>query len=201
MSLIGPGEDQRVQHMLNIVTERVDPAGLRILDLACRTGAFSTALANAGADVLGVEGRQWNLDHVPESTARYELADVRDITAETHGTFDVVLCLGILYHLEPASALQLLTTMREMTERFAVIDTHIGTHETEVTVDGHAYRGCWFGENVDHPWSSIGNTRSWWFTAESLDDAIRHAGWNSAFWFAGKGWDGEPSDRAWLVVE
>lgn len=199
--LIGPGEQDRVRHMLTIVSERTALEGLRVLDLGCRTGAFSTALADAGADVLGIEGRQENLAHVPASTARFELADVRDVSIETHGTVDVVLCLGILYHLGPEDAIGLLAAMREMTERFAVIDTHIGADHAGVVVDGHKYRGNWYSENIDHPWSSLDNAQSWWFTAESLDDALRATGWVSITPIPGKSWGGETADRTWLAVE
>lgn len=187
--------------MLSIVVERADLDGLRVLDLGCRTGAFSIALADAGADVLGIEGRQENLDHVPASTVRFELADVRDVSTETHGTFDVVLCLGILYHLGPEDAIGLLAAMRKMTERFAVIDTHIGADQFGVTVDERQYRGNWYGENTVHPWSAIGNAASWWFTRDSLGDALRNTGWSSVADIPGKGWGDEPDDRAWLVTE
>jgi SAM-dependent methyltransferase len=199
--LIGPGEPERVRWMLDLVQARASLPGLKVLDLACRTGAFSTMLANAGADVLGIEGRQENLDHAPASTARFELADVRDASIETHGTFDVVLCLGILYHLGPEDAIGLLAAMRKMTERFAVIDTHIGADHASVVVDGHKYRGNWYSENIDHPWSALDNAQSWWFTAESLDDALHATGWVSITPIPGKSWGGETADRTWLVVE
>lgn len=187
--------------MLDLVQARASLAGLRVLDLACRTGAFSTALADAGANVLGIDGRQENLDHAPVSAARFELADVRDVTAETHGTFDVVLCLGILYHLGVEDAIGLLAAMREMTGRFAVIDTHIGTDQTRVTVDGHEYHGSWYAENIGHPWSALDNTQSWWFTADSLETALHITGWMSITEVPGKSWTGEADDRVWLVVE
>lgn len=201
MSLIGPGEQDRVQFMCSIVSDRAELGGLRVLDLACRTGAFSTALANAGADVLGIEGRQENLDHVPPSSARFELADVRDISADTHGTFDVVLCLGILYHLEAADAVALLHTMREMTGGFAVIDTHLGVGGQSVTVGGVEYDGSEYGENAGHPWSSIGNPTSFWFTEPSLRDALRRTGWDTVTHVPGPSWPGESADRAWFVAE
>lgn len=197
---VGPGEAQRIAFALDLVRSRADLNGLRVLDLACCHGAFATAFADAGANVLGIEGRQGNLDHAPSGSARYELGDVRDLSAERHGTHDVTLCLGILYHLGVEDALRLFVAMREVTERFAVIDTHIGTDRNSASVGGYTFRGSWHGERVDERRSSIGNPRSWWFTPQSLHDALRLSGWTDVEVVDGQGWHGERSDRRWLIA-
>lgn len=197
---VSPGEARRVAYTLDVVSSRADLNGLRVLDLACCHGAFAAAFAAAGADVLGIDGRQDNLDHVPPGPARYELCDVRDLSRERHGTFDVTLCLGILYHLEAADALRLLAAMRDVTARFAVIDTHIGAEQGTVAVDGRTYRGRRYREARGQRRSSIGNADSWWFTEQSLTDALRAAGWAGITRLAGRPYPGEPADRRWLVV-
>jgi SAM-dependent methyltransferase len=199
-SLHGPGEPERVRWTLDIVQARVGLPELRVLDLACRTGAFATAFADAGAQVLGLEGRQDNLDYVPHSTAQFELADVRDLSLERHGRHDVTLCCGILYHLDAADAVKLLRAMRQVTGQFAVVDTHVGADQGEVTADGRAYRGCVYGEALDHPWSALDNAASWWFTEGSLDDAIHAAGWTQVEHISGRSWSDEAGDRRWLVI-
>jgi hypothetical protein len=128
------------------------------------------------------------------------LGDVRDLSATRHGTFDVTLCLGILYHLDAADALRLLAAMREVTKRFAVVDTHIGDSDVTVTVDGRDYHGWWFTESLSHPWSAIDNPASWWFTAESLVAACHATGWTEVTQVPGQGWAGETPDRCWLVI-
>jgi SAM-dependent methyltransferase len=198
--LVGPGEPERVRWTLDLVQARANLLGLRMLDLACRTGAFATAFAHAGAQVLALEGRQDNLDHVPHSTAQFELADVRHLSLERHGWHDVTLCCGILYHLDAADAVKLLRAMRQVTGQFAVIDTHVGADQGEVTVDGRAYRGCVYGEALDHPWSALGNPASWWFAEGSLGDAVHAAGWAQVEHIPGRSWAGEDPDRRWLVI-
>lgn len=91
------------------------PAGLKAVDLACHEGWFSQQVAALGfAEVLGFDARP---DHVADATlaARacgfhslvFRQADVHDIDAATTGTFDLVLCLGLIYHLEnPVGALR-----------------------------------------------------------------------------------------------
>ena len=200
---IAPGDAERVAAVLKIVRERLNRDDLmliRVLDLACRTGAFSTAFAHAGATVLGVEGRVENLQMTPLSTAHYVHGDVRDLaTLVPSMTFDVTLCLGILYHLPPHETIDLLRTMREVTTDFAIIDTHIGAPSRGITIDGTHYAGYWYAEPPGQ-WSSIGNDTSFWFTLESLHRATLAAGWSKVEDLPRVEWPGEPAGRAWLVI-
>lgn len=200
---VAPGDRERPAYVLDLIRDRVVLHGLRVLDLACRAGAFSTVLADAGAQVLGVEGRIENLTMAPaRPTLRYALGDVRDLSRERHGTFDVTLCLGILYHLDAADALALLRAMRDVTEPggFAIVDTHVGEDQDVVWVGDRPYRGHRYSEPSDGWWSAIGNPSSWWFTPESLDDALTHAGWTTLEHLPGVRWPGEPPGRHWLVA-
>lgn len=200
--LDAPGDPERTAGVLRIIAERRPNEQLRVLDLACRTGAFTWALADAGHEAFGLEGRADNLTFAaerPENGAQYMLGDVRDLSAETHGTFDVTLCLGILYHLGDTDAIGLLRAMRAVTSDFAVIDTHVGAPVDSTDIEGQVFQGQWYGEPPGW-WSSIGNQRSWWFTAESLDDAVRLAGWEHIEHHPGIRWPGEPAGRHWLVI-
>lgn len=81
---------------------------LRALDLGCHEGYFSTMLAELGVPaVVGVDVR-------PESLAKaafvaevmgypgvsFVQEDCEELGRSLHGSFDVCLCLGLLYHLE-----------------------------------------------------------------------------------------------------
>jgi hypothetical protein len=174
-------------------------AGLRAADLGCLEGGFALALAQHGMEVLGVEARQTNLEKallLKEYFALPNLTFVRDdikrFTRERYGTFDVVLALGILYHLDaPVSWLRQLS---ELTRGVLVIESHyapadepafaalhpqfrqrLGPLET-LEEDDEVYEGRWFleyDEDADedrerHVWSSYSNRRSFWLTKESL---------------------------------
>lgn len=201
--LHAPGDAERTAGVLGIIADRRPNERLRVLDLACRTGAFTHAIADAGHDAYGLEGRTENLaqaaERQPENDAQYMLGDVRDLDPSVHGTFDATLCLGILYHLGAEDAVKLLRAMRAVTTGFAVIDTHIGAPVDSTDVDGHEFQGQWYGEPPGR-WSSIGNQRSWWFTPESLDDAVHGAGWSEIEHHPGIRWPGEPTGRHWLVI-
>lgn len=200
--LDAPGDAERTAGVLGIIAERRELEGLRVLDLACRTGAFTHALAAAGAAAYGLEGRAENLALAAvrsENGAQFMLGDVRDLDREVHGIFDVTLCLGILYHLDAEDAVKLLRAMRAVTTGFAVIDTHVGEPVDSTDVGGREYQGQWYYEPPGW-WSSIGNRRSWWFTPDSLDDAVRLAGWTRIEHHPGIRWNGEPAGRRWLVI-
>lgn len=196
----------RLQRVVDLIDARVDdPASrLNMLDLASRTGVFSEGLAMLGHDVLGVEGRQANIDQVATPRmARYLCDDVRNVpTFCEEDEFDVTLCLGLLYHLTLEEALNLLDELHAVTSGFVILDTHVSLAPTaEEKYDGRTYRGHWYSEGAaDTPWSSIGNLQSFWFTPESLGMAILRAGFRRVEPIDGPAYPGEPADRRWYVL-
>jgi len=93
-----------------------DLRGWRVLDVGCNAGFYSFELARRGADVLGIDldehylrqarwgARQLGLDGL----VRFERRQVYDL-GRTDERFDLVLFMGVLYHLRhPLLALDLL---------------------------------------------------------------------------------------------
>jgi len=82
--------------------------GKRVLDIACNCGGFTVEAVKAGAAyALGVDIVDKYLDQanfirdaLGYDNLEFRNVDVYDLSAETVGSFDVVLCFGILYHLE-----------------------------------------------------------------------------------------------------
>lgn len=79
------------------------------LDAGCGIGFFSEVLRECGLDVVGFDGRRNNVD---EAKRRYPLISFRDGDIQNEGIrnmghFDLVLCFGLLYHLEnPLAAIR-----------------------------------------------------------------------------------------------
>lgn len=186
----------RIALVSHLVTKYSHGArGLTILDLACRTGSFSHALATQGHRVTGIEGRKDNLDQAPlHPNIQYELANVKDLPESPQ--FDVTLCLGLLYHLTAQEALELLRKLTKVTRDFVILDTHVSTSDQEVVVENRTYFGHTFPE-VEGDWSSIGNDASWWFTEDSLKKLLSVAGWHAT---NVESPEGDPSDRRWFVL-
>jgi SAM-dependent methyltransferase len=89
----------------------------RGVDLGCNEGYYAHMLLDMGVDhVVGVDVRDVNIrraelvrEHlgVPEERLALQTASVYDVGPEQLGTFDLVLVLGLIYHLEdPGGALR-----------------------------------------------------------------------------------------------
>ncbi len=125
----------RASIMEPIVREALAAAGpdVTALDLACSEGWFAHRLLDWGARrVLGVDIRPENIDRaelvrdrlgIAADRLRFEVADVFDLRPERIGTFDVVLCLGLVYHLEnPIGALRI---ARALTRDVCVVESQL----------------------------------------------------------------------------
>src|SRR5205085_788167 len=92
-------------------------ASATAVDLGCSEGWFAHKLLDWGASrVIGIDARSVNIrraelirDHYGISARRleYRVGNILALRPEQLGTFDVVLCLGLIYHLEnPVGALR-----------------------------------------------------------------------------------------------
>ncbi|HEY2461828.1 MAG TPA: DUF1698 domain-containing protein [Candidatus Acidoferrum sp.] len=109
---------------------------LSVLDIGAWDGYFSFEAERRGAArVLAMDGYVW-LNKTWDSKAGFELArtvlgskvedlnfDVMDVAPENVGTFDVVLFLGVLYHLRhPLLALE---RIRSITTKLLIVETAV----------------------------------------------------------------------------
>ena len=95
----------------------IDLRGCRALDIGCNAGFYSFQLAARGADVLGVDHDEHYLAQARWARGLFGLEDrvelrrlgVYDLARLTE-TFDLVLFMGVLYHLRyPLLALDLVS--------------------------------------------------------------------------------------------
>ena len=81
---------------------------LKAVDLASHQGYFAVKTAQLGfSSVLGIEARQSHIDDSRLIADIYGLqqlsfqqADIHDVDTQQVGQFDLVMMLGLLYHLE-----------------------------------------------------------------------------------------------------
>ena len=111
--------------------------GKRVLDLGCNAGFWSLQAIRAGCDfVLGVDGRRMHVDQANfvfevkgVDRDRYEFVEgnVFETDLEKHGPFDVVLCLGLLYHV--SKPMELMERMTAVNSDVILIDTTLSTRQ------------------------------------------------------------------------
>lgn len=198
------GKDKELwgaRHLKRVVQIVADVArkplkDLRVLDLACLEGVFAIEFARQGAEVVAIEGREANIEKVrfvKELLSLDNLSliqdDVRNLSANTHGYFDVVLCLGILYHLDMPDAILFLQKIFDVCRGFAIIDTHVSmTPERRYVYNGQEYWGKTYiehgvtsspDEKANALWASLEDPESFWFTQASLINALEDVGFTS----------------------
>lgn len=94
-----------------------DLSGLRVLDVGTLDGAFSFECERRGAaEVLAIDLEQRPgftvLHELLESQVRFEHTSVYNLVPESLGSFDLVLCLGLLHRLQhPSVALERLRSV------------------------------------------------------------------------------------------
>src|SRR5438477_2264316 len=93
------------------------------LDAGCGLGFFAPILSENKLNVVGIDGRETNVE---EARTRYpgvkfEKRDIEDSSVVTLGKFDLVLCFGLLYHLE--NPLRAIRNLRALTGRVLMLES------------------------------------------------------------------------------
>jgi SAM-dependent methyltransferase len=194
--LVG-GSEVRLQQIVQVVADVAQAPidELRVLDLGALEGLFALEFARRGAAVVAIEGREANLEKIRFAKEvlgldrlELRLEDVRGLDRQKHGEFDVVLCLGLLYHLDSPDVFTLLEQMLDVCRDVTVIETRIHTyHSTRRDYRGRTYWGVVGAEpprgtpalSRELLWSSIGNLESFELTRASLCNALADVGYSS----------------------
>lgn len=105
--------------------------GKRVLDLGSNAGYWSLAAIEAGADfVLGIDGRQMHVDQaelvfdakgIDPARYRFETGNIFTHSFPEH--FDVILCLGLMYHI--SKPMELFEIMASVSPELLLIDTTV----------------------------------------------------------------------------
>lgn len=217
-STLGPdqpliGDDTRMRAIKDCLRSfsayRGGLSGLRSLDLGCLEGGLSFEMAREGANAFGVEGREQNVAKCEFVRALFQLPnldfahlDVKDLDPGAHGVFDIVLCCGLLYHLDdPVGFLEQLESLTH-DETILFLDTHVSPDDSQLehcfqrenlgpieTIErkGQSYEGRWFREfSTDEEressrWTAVSNPTSFWLSEKSLVEAVYRSGFNRIF--------------------
>ncbi|MGC2332173.1 MAG: class I SAM-dependent methyltransferase [Candidatus Acidiferrales bacterium] len=95
--------ERRREFFDRFLPDLVSRHGLRTaLDVGCGFGYFSGYLKGLGLQVTAVDGREENVNETAKRNPGVKciVADVEGISPSEFGQFDLVFCVGLLYHLE-----------------------------------------------------------------------------------------------------
>ena len=179
--------DERIQRL----AREVPLAGKRILELGCLEGGHSVALSRYGPEeIVAVEGRVANyvrccviknlfgLDRV-----RFALDDVRQVTPERYGLFDVLVTMGVLYHLRDPHVLvgnlARLGDVVYLTTAYATSRHPQHSPEAQLETPWGVFRGRRYSEyGLQDPLSGL-NEYSIWLYGDDLIEMFRRAGFGT----------------------
>ncbi len=191
----GAGRHRRIlQVARDVLTE--PPSSWRVLDLACLEGMSAIEFGRLGAESLGIDIREQNIakarfaaNAIGLSNTQFEVDDVREATREKYGEFNVVVCSGILYHLDSPDCFKLVQNLYSLTTRLAIIDTRISLDaKFEEEFAGKTYSGRYAQEHApgtsddekkSKTWLSIDNERAFIMTKASLLNLLQDVGFTS----------------------
>ena len=219
---IGPrvvGDEVKLRRITQVVSDIAGKplADLRVLDLGSLEGLYAIELARHGARAVAIEIREVNIEKMrfakdALSLDNFEIIcdDVRNLSAEKYGYFDIVLCLGLFYHLDAPDVFHFTERVAEVCRTAAVFDTHVSlVDETCQQYKGDVYWGTNFLEHRDDEteedkkkklWSSADNPKSFWFTKPSLNNLLSRVGFTSIYECHNPPEISKPADRVTLVA-
>jgi SAM-dependent methyltransferase len=135
----GEANGVKVRRILQLTRDlaRKPLSGLRILDLGCGEGVYAIEAALRGAEVVALDARTERMREGAEVAARHGLRnvrfaqdDVRTVTKETHGVFDAIWLLGLLYHLDIPDLFRVIENLRGLCGGLLLIDTLVSLAPT-----------------------------------------------------------------------
>lgn len=190
------GEDYRLKYILMML----DVRGLNVLELGPYWGYHTFMLDKLGAaGVVAVEGRESNIRVCEKVKQRYGLDHATFVlqnienlakgeTPRFTGSFDLVFCLGLLYHLpaplstlawcrQQAKSLFLGTHYFEPAERQRYMSPAF-TADAVLEQDGKTFEGVWFREGGLDDGPSGLSPRSFWPREPDLIAMLKSAGYS-----------------------
>jgi len=135
-----------------------DLTGKRVLDIGTWDGWFAFEMERRGAEVMAVDcwdnPRFRSIHKTLQSKADYRILDMYELTPERIGYFDIVLFMGVLYHLKhPLLALErvcALTTDLAAVDSFVLREQDVPGVDLERVSVMKFYETDGFGGNTDN---------------------------------------------------
>lgn len=165
---------------VSAVTGIVDLRGLRVVDLGCGGGIYSTAMAQMGALVTGVDCSAQMVSDARERARSLGVGDVRFMQGDAvctgleAGTADVVLMRALIHHV-PSRPAVLAEARRLLIEHGTVLIQDRTMEDVLAPPSAEHFRG-WFFEMFPHLIDIEAGRRP---GIQEVDRALREAGFST----------------------
>jgi FkbM family methyltransferase len=108
--------------------------GKRVLDAGCGVGHHTSFYISRGCKVVGIDGRPENIAMMKQLYPEVEglSGDLQVMDLKALGSFDIVHCLGLLYHLD--SPVTVLRKLAEICSGYLVLETMVCDSKEPVMV-------------------------------------------------------------------
>lgn len=140
----------------------------RVLDLGAGHCSYSIVSHNLGMKVTAMDARTVRVPKLPKGI---KFVNGNFLEADVPGDFDLILMLGIFYHLTLEEQHVLMEKYRG---KNVLLDTHYCSNADSKAYDNNGYRGIDYQEGPDNetmiknPKASFTCLRSFWHTEDSL---------------------------------
>lgn len=110
------------------------------LDVGCGFGFFSSYLRDAGFEVNALDGRESNIVEARKRNPgiRFEVHDIENLDLSKVGSNDLVLCFGLLYHLE--NPFRAVRNLAALTGEVLLVETRVAPYRSDVALLYHENR-------------------------------------------------------------
>ena len=152
--------------------------GKRVLDIGCNAGYWALKAIEKQCDfVMGIDARDMHIQQaelvfntleIETSRYRFIKADVFDIDFHRSGPFDIVLFLGLMYHI--SKPIELMEKIAAINSDFLVIDTFLSGAEGSVLEIGF--------EKTNDPRLAADREIVFRPTKQAVFDIVRQFGYN-----------------------
>jgi tRNA (mo5U34)-methyltransferase len=134
-----------------------DCRGMRVLDLGTRDGFFAFELERRGAEVVAVDYMAMSdsgfavAAELLGSRVTYLQRNLYELTAAELGTFDIVLFLGLLYHLpDPLGALRVVRNLTRQRMYLETLVLDFGREMDELPMMRFFAGSSWAGDPTNY---------------------------------------------------
>ncbi len=154
------------------------PVG-RLIDLGSGHGSFALQAADLGWEVTALDARGDRYPEPRDPRIEWRVGDVREVDL---AGYDVIVCLGLFYHLTIDDQLQLLDRARSIP---MILDTHVANDRPApmklsdpVVQRGYAGRLYREPDQSKHSTASWGNDDSFWPRPRALYRMLNEHGYD-----------------------